>query len=463
MSFVSLNFLIFFVAFLVLYFTIPRVWFQNYITLIGSYIFYGWWDLRFLLLVFSVSAASFLSALFMERAPSRGAKKAALIVTCVFCLGMLGVFKYLGFFVESAEAILQALGFQHSFLSLKILLPVGISFFTFQALAYVVDVYRGDAAVERDPIRFLAFIAFFPQLVAGPIERAHHLLSQFHGLRRFDPSRLTEALWLIVYGYFLKMVLADGIAPIVDKAFDPGQLFGWSTIFGTLGFTIQIYGDFMGYSLIAKGAALLLGIELVWNFNLPYWSRNISDFWRRWHTSLSFWLRDYLYIPLGGSRSGSLATYRNLLITMGLGGLWHGANWTFIAWGLWHGGLLVLWHTALQNYWERMPPVLAWFLTMLFVVVSWFFFRVSDVAEMATMLQALGNLEWLPNHALSLQSLAIGFGLLYLLEWPQFANNDRLWWARRPLWQFLPVTALMIVCVLAMTKSVRTTFIYFQF
>lgn len=342
MSFASWEFLVFFAVFFVIYYAFPALRIQNITIVVGSYFFYAWWDWRFLPLLLLLSLVNYIAALAIEQADDRGTKKLALIVSLLVSFGVLAIFKYFNFFIESAAPLLHWIGLTPG-PALNIILPLGISFITFQGVAYVVDVWRGQHAAERDLIKFLGFKAFFPQLVAGPIERASNLLDQFSRPRRLDAETVRRAVWLIVYGYFMKLVIADGLAPIVDAIFVARQPFGWSVVLGTIAFGIQIYGDFCGYSLIAKGTALLLGFELIWNFRFPYWAVSITEFWRRWHISLSNWLRDYLYIPLGGNRGGTASTMRNLMITMTLGGLWHGASWNFVIWGVLQGIALAAW------------------------------------------------------------------------------------------------------------------------
>lgn len=283
------------------------------------------------LLILAVSVIGYVGAISAERWQPR--KRAILWIVVVLLLSILGYFKYANFFVEGFVALAPYLGFKPSAIVLEIILPIGISFHIFQTLAYVVDVSRGDYLAERDFIRFTSFTMFFPQLVAGPIERAHDLLPQFAAPRKIDRKLMGHAFHLIVIGYFFKIFVADSAAEIANVAFREDQPSGWWTVFGTLAFGLQIYGDFLGYSMIAKGVAALLGFELSWNFAHPYWATSIREFWQRWHITLSRWLRDYLYIPLGGNRGSPFAAPRNTLITMALGGLWHGANWTFIACG----------------------------------------------------------------------------------------------------------------------------------
>jgi D-alanyl-lipoteichoic acid acyltransferase DltB (MBOAT superfamily) len=335
---------------------------------------------------------------------------------------------------------------------------------TFQGIAYVVDVWRGEHAAERDLVRFLAFKAFFPQLVAGPIERASHLLDQFSQPRTLDLEKVRRAAWLLAYGYCLKIVFADSMAAIVDSLFVKNQPFAWSVVFGTIAFGIQIYADFCGYSLIAKGAALLFGFDLIWNFRFPYWSTSISDFWRRWHISLSNWLRDYLYIPLGGSRHGQFTTGRNLLITMGLGGLWHGASWNFVFWGLLHGVALTAWRflPVASPPVTRLGKTAGWLATMAIVFVGWFLFRASSWELLHGMVRAFGNWELAPVHSALITAIAAAVVPLALLEW-QLQTKGDFSLAQKPVWIFYPTCAVFAIISLAMSSHYQASFIYFQF
>jgi len=377
---------------------------------------------------------------------------------------ILAIFKYFNFFIDTFGAIGHRVHLNPHLPTLRIILPLGISFITFQGIAYVVDVYRGKHAAEKDLVRFLAFKAFFPQLVAGPIERASNLLDQFSAPRPFTSDHADRALWLLIYGYAMKVVVADSLAPIVDTLFIPDQPFGWSVVLATLAFGVQIYADFNGYSLIAKGIALLFGFELTWNFRYPYWASSISEFWRRWHISLSTWLRDYLYIPLGGNRRGELITNRNLLLTMALGGLWHGASWTFVLWGLLHGTALAIWrkYSSEEQHVSRMARVIGWALTMLVVFVGWFLFRAANWDLLMGMLRALRNWEWAPVHgaiALAVLSLTVP---LALLEW-QLQSRGDYFWVHQPAWIKYPLYAVLTVMTIAAAGHVNATFIYFQF
>jgi D-alanyl-lipoteichoic acid acyltransferase DltB (MBOAT superfamily) len=463
MSFVSLAFAVFFPIVLVIYHLLGRrVRGQNVLLLAASYLFYGWWDWRFLGLLLFTSLVDYAAARIMTERPAR--RGVALAVSLSMNLGVLFAFKYFDFFADSLNALLTQLGMTASFTLLHVILPVGISFYTFQSMAYTIDVYRRVVPAERDLLRFLTYVAFFPQLVAGPIERARHMLPQFAQPRTVTLEGLRRGLWLIVWGYYLKIVLGDVSGAYADAAFRVDQTFGWSVVLGTAAFGLQIYGDFSGYSAIAKGAAALLGFDLMWNFERPYWSLDVREFWQRWHISLSTWLRDYLYIPLGGNRRGPGRTALNLFLTMVLGGLWHGAAWNFVLWGAWHGVLLGLHraYDAALPAGRRMPTALAWALTTLAVFIGWFFFRARSWTMISNMTAALGDLTWTPGHGTLLLALAVLIAPVALVEWLQ---------RRRGVWVVadapLPVRivweAAALMVMVAVMDRVRAEFIYFQF
>ena len=343
MFFNSLAFAIFLPTVVGLYWLVPAK-FRVGLLVVASYVFYSWWDVRFLLLIIISTLTDFVVGRRIYAESHDSIRKRWLLVSLTVNLGMLGFFKYWNFFVDSAATLLESIGVEPNVPLLTVVLPVGISFYTFQTLSYTIDIYRRRLEPEPSLLRFALFVAFFPQLVAGPIERASHLLPQLRKL----PAKASQVPWregltLIGRGLFRKVVIADGVAPIVNQVFGTPSRYGGMTIaFGVLAFSLQIYGDFAGYTDIARGTAKLFGVDLMENFRGPYFSRGFSEFWQRWHISLSTWLRDYLYIPLGGSRGSRLATYRNLMITMLLGGLWHGAGWGFVLWGGLHGMYLTI-------------------------------------------------------------------------------------------------------------------------
>ncbi|MFT5732851.1 MAG: D-alanyl-lipoteichoic acid acyltransferase DltB (MBOAT superfamily) [Planctomycetota bacterium] len=318
---------------------------QNAWLLAASYVFYGYWDPRFLALLALSTGIDFYIGRRLASSEDEKVRKRLVTLSVVVNLGILASFKYFGFFIDSAAVFLNAIGFEANMTTLKLVLPVGISFYTFQTLSYSIDVYRRRMPATNDLLGFGLFVSFFPQLVAGPIERASRLMPQIEAPRKITADKVQSGLWLIVWGYFKKTVIADQAALISNPLFADGawqNLHGLEPFVAVLGFTIHIYCDFSGYTDIARGLAKLLGFEFLLNFRLPYLATGPSDFWARWHVSLSTWLRDYLYIPLGGNRGSRFKTYRNMFLVMALGGLWHGAAWPYVLWGSYHGVLLVL-------------------------------------------------------------------------------------------------------------------------
>ena len=388
MIFNSFEFAVFFVAVLALYWTLPSR-FQNPLLLVASYVFYAAWDWRFLGLIWLSTLVDFAVARRIDSETVGERRRRLLWLSIAVNLGVLGLFKYAGFFVDSFAGLVEGLGLAANRPFLEIVLPVGISFYTFQTLGYTIDVYKRRIPAEPSLLAFGVYVAFFPQLVAGPIERASRLLPQLRAPRDTpQPGTIREGLALILLGLFRKVVIADGLAPIVNETFAGAETAsGVALLVAVYAFSLQIYGDFAGYSAIARGTARLLGVELMENFRQPYLATNISHFWRTWHISLSTWLRDYLYIPLGGNRDGSRRTYRNLAITMLLGGLWHGAAWTFVVWGGLHGAYLAL-HRHRRHHTARTAvdavgvgdavPMIA---TFHLVALSWIFFRAETFAQ----------------------------------------------------------------------------------
>ncbi|PHR94612.1 MAG: membrane-bound O-acyltransferase family protein [Blastopirellula sp.] len=388
MLFNSPEFGIFLVCILAAYYiSTHRV--QNIVLLAGSYIFYGWWDWRFLGLILISTIVDFLIGICIESVSSSRAKFRLIISSLIVNLGILGVFKYYNFFASSLDSLLLDLGFNSDIPYLNVVLPVGISFYTFQTLSYSIDVYRGKIPATRNLLDFALYVTFFPQLVAGPIERASHLLPAIASKRIITADQISRGGWLIYWGLFKKVVIADNLALVVNPIFD--DLEGASALQITIAtylFAWQIYCDFSGYTDIARGCSSLMGIDLCLNFNLPYFATNPSDFWQRWHISLSTWLRDYLYIPLGGNRLGIKKMYRNLMITMLLGGLWHGASWNFVLWGLFHGVLLVLFRRFDFMGTLKFPKWLSIVLFFHITCVGWLLFRVQDLSALTTLWQS---------------------------------------------------------------------------
>jgi len=463
MVFDSYAFLAFFALFFVAYHLLDRQFrAQNVVLLIASAFFYGWWDWRFLGLMFGSSSIDFFAARAMSVLPDGGKRRAILFVSVGSNLLILAIFKYANFFADSLATGFDQLGIHASVPTLNVILPVGISFYTFQSISYAVDVWRREIEAEKRIVSYFAFVCCFPHLVAGPIQRASHLLTQINRPRLITSGNVREAAWLLAWGYFLKTCVSDSVAPIVGMAFKETQSSGWWTLIGTFAFAVQIYCDFNAYSLIARGLGWLLGIEFIWNFRQPYFSTSIQDFWRRWHISLSTWLRDYLYLPLGGSRLGSTRTYLNLMTTMTLGGLWHGASWNFALWGFLHGVALSINRAFSEAQPFKVPAPAGWAATMLVVGAGWLLFRSQSWAMTGAMFSSLGNLEWNSEHARAAMSLAAVVLPVVAVEIVQHRRGDLLV-ALRLRWSFSFATGLLGAIIFVMFKRFDYGFIYFKF
>ncbi len=444
---------------------------QNVFVLLASYLFYGWWDWRFLGLLFVSSLCDYLIGIAMHRTEVKVRRKALLWLSLAVNLGLLGFFKYFNFFIDSFGDLLLTMGLQPNLPSLRIILPVGISFYTFQTLSYTIDIYRGQVKPTRAPIAFFAFVSFFPQLVAGPIERARDLLPQFLTPRSFSMASARDGLRQMLWGLFKKVAIADTCAPIVNNIFalDPAETSGITLFFGAFFFAFQIYGDFSGYSDIAIGTARLFGFRLSQNFAYPYFARNVSEFWRRWHISLSSWFRDYVYIPLGGWRD-RMGRTRNIMITFAVSGLWHGANWTFIGWGMLHG----LYHLPAVFADTRAPrdkatlrdlPRILW--TFLLVTVAWVFFRAASLqAALAHLWHMASNATQHPGAILLYvwrgEMLLIVFMLM--AEWRNREHAHAL--EHLSISTFMRwAVYLVLILVILVQLDLRTVheFIYFRF
>ena len=528
MSFISWQYLIFLPIVFLLYWRLSGK--KRLLLLLAvSYLFYAGWDVRFLALVMATTVIDFLCGLSIdgEKTPARkvlllalapaawtavchlllpgsgispgvmglaaalglllfaahellwawaGARRRRyfLILSVCFCLTILGFFKYFGFFVQSARTLLETAGLRTDPVLLKIILPVGISFYTFQSLGYVFDIYRGLTSACRSLVTFAAFDAFFPQMISGPIERGHQLIPQLEADQAFQPAFLQDGLSMILVGFFKKIFVADNCAVLANYVFDPAtHLDGYWAVLGVVAFAFQIYGDFSGYTDIARGSAKLLGIDLVENFRFPYLAENPSDFWSRWHISLSNWFRDYLYIPLGGNRGGRWQTLRNLGVTMLLVGLWHGASWIFVLWGAYQGGLLILYHFPPLNLLAGKSPakdrfswgsLLAVPLMWLFVLAGWAIFRSADLAQLGAWFGALGH--WQSSLALPWQSsclwLLIHTGPLILLQLLTLKFRDETRVRNLP-WPVKGAVYLLLLLLVVSSSEQDKEFIYFQF
>lgn len=439
---------------------------QNRLLLVASYFFYGWWDWRFLFLMLLSTVVDFTLAKKIADADDPRYRRMLLTTSLVMNFGFLGFFKYCNFFLDSFVQGLAAFGVHNPPITLlKIILPPGISFYTFQEVAYIVDVYHRKLSPCRSLTSYGLFISLFPHLIAGPIQRPSHLLPQVQKPRRYDGQMFFDGLMLIVSGLFRKCVIADHCALLANAAFD-GRLGHncFAVIIGAYAFAWQIYGDFSGYSDLARGSAQLLGFHFMVNFRQPYFAGSLQDFWRRWHISLSTWLRDYLYIPLGGNRKGPRRTYVNLLATMLLGGLWHGANWTFVIWGGLHGGWLAIERFVANG--EDPAKRFGWpwrFITLAVVGLSWVFFRAKSVGNALFLLGGLGRFEWQPGYLSAFAFLLAVSSLLILVDYSLERTG-----AEYPLQGHnLPITvgaaAILAFAVAVLGATDTNAFIYFQF
>lgn len=476
MQFDSLTYAVFLWLNFVIYWALPRRW-QNAQLLLASYVFYGWWDWRFLGLIVISSAVDYSMGLAIHDSQEPGRRRVYLGISLAANLGLLGLFKYYDFFVSSLKSLFAEMGMTVGLDSLGLILPVGISFYTFQTMSYTLDIYREKMEPTRDFVAFLAFVAFFPQLVAGPIERAKSLLPQFLDDRTFDGERANEGLRYILYGLFLKLVVANNLAQAVDTVYANETANGWMYWLATYQFAFQIYGDFAGYSYVAIGSARLFGITLSKNFAYPYISASITEFWTRWHISLSTWFRDYVYIPLGGNRVSKRRNYANLMTTFLVSGLWHGANWTFVVWGFLHG-LLASVHKAMGG--REGKGWIGRVITFHLVCLAWVYFRAPNLASanhiVKTMTWTLCRYSnWNPLAAgnvvesclavfftpVAIASLAMMAGLI-ALEWNSRDKDFPLEGIRRPGVHW-PLCYLLGMTILLFGYVGRVPFIYFQF
>ena len=482
MTFTTLTFLIFFVVVFALYWSLRNRMAQNVLLVITSYIFYGWWDWRFCGLMLAASLIDYFVGLGLEHWTDKRRRKWILTVGLCSNLGLLCYFKYFNFFVESLHAAAASIGWEFDRVTLNVVLPVGISFYTFQTMSYSIDIYRRNLKATTHLVEYLAYVSFFPQLVAGPIERATHLLPQFLKPRTFSGTQAVEGCRQALWGFFKKMVIADNLAPIVDAAFsNPSAYNGAELALAVVCFAFQIYCDFSAYSDIATGTARLFGFELMRNFAYPYFSQSAGEFWRRWHISLSTWFKDYVYFPLGGSRVATGRKVFNVMVTFVLSGLWHGASWNFIIWGALNGfGVLpeVLRSNDVRRTARDVPADNANVITFLrilgtfaFVCAGWVFFRAATLADATLILQRMASFLFDPQRAGGLLSghdisdgrVFIAIGVLVILEWFKRRYVHPLVlprWPRPARW--IAYTVLLWTIVYLGTYG-SSQFIYFQF
>ena len=470
MSFTTTEFLVLFVATCLLYFNLRRDG-QNAVVLTAGLIFYGWWDWRFLFLVLATTFVDYACAIYIHASNSERRRRGFLAAALVINLGTLGVFKYLDFSIQSTADLVRWFGGTPNLALLNLVLPLGISFYTFHALSYAIDVYRRRTEPERNYLTYLGFVMFFPLLVAGPIERAWHLIPQFKTDRDVSAAKIRSGLLLCAAGFVKKLVIADNLAVIANYGFENQSGSGALHLIAIYAFAIQIYCDFSGYSDIAMGTARILGFDVFQNFNLPYLATNPREFWRAWHISLSSWFRDYVYIPLGGNRGSRAHTLRNLAITMVLCGLWHGAAWVFILWGAFHGILLAaydLWSRSVAGQWisAKKGFVAHALKSLVFfqaICVGWLLFRANSVGQAFAMLRSI---VWNFTIDASIVSLATKLAIfaipLLLVQFCQKRHGLTPWDSWRAEFQVLTLVAAAVVVTL-MGAPNRTQFIYFQF
>ena len=480
MLFNSILFAIFLpIVFALYWIFIKNIKLQNIILLLASYYFYGCWDWRFMFLLAFSTFLDYYSGIKIENANSQKLKKIWLTISIGINLGFLGFFKYYNFFIDSFTDLLNGLGFNAHPWTLQIILPVGISFYTFHGLSYIIDIYYGRIKAERNIIDYSVFVSFFPLLVAGPIERATHLLPQLKKQKLFDYNQAVDGMRQILWGLFKKMVIADNCAIYANQIFEnPDSQSGSNLVLGAIFFTFQIYGDFSGYSDIALGVAKLFGINLLKNFNYPYFSRDIAEFWRRWHMSLSTWFRDYLYIPLGGSKGGNWMRIRNTFIIFIVSGFWHGANWTFIFWGFLNALFImpsIIFKTNRNNieivaYNKVLPSLkdlINIIITFTLTVFAWIFFRANSVSHAFEYISNIFNKSLFSFPTLNKSAFAtlILILLLILVEWIGRRNNygiEKLFLNKHRIirWIFY---AFIIMLIGLFLQTEESPFIYFQF
>jgi len=482
MFFNSIEFAIFLPIVFILYWfvTVINLKLQNFLIVVSSYFFYGWWDWRFLFLILFSTIVDYSIGMVLKTENNQTKRKVLLWTSILVNLGFLGFFKYYNFFLENFVTAFSFLGNPINPQGLNIILPVGISFYTFQTLSYTIDVYKRNLTATKDFVAFSAFVSFFPQLVAGPIERATNLLPQFYKKRTFDYSKAVDGLRQILWGLFKKIVIADNCAEFANQIFNnSGDLNGSTLVLGAIFFTFQIYGDFSGYSDIAIGTSRLFGFDLTQNFNFPYFSRDIAEFWRRWHISLSTWFRDYLYIPLGGSRGGTWMKVRNTFIIFIVSGFWHGANWTFIIWGtlnaIYFLPLLLtnnnrnnLETVAQGKFFPSIKELSFMLLTFGMTVFAWIFFRAENIGHAISYISEIlspsfFSIPKFPGIRKPLITIILVL-IFVLIEWTgregQFAIEG-FGRGRNKLfrWGFY----LIIIIIIYLFNSSSQEFIYFQF
>ena len=480
MLFNSIEFLIFLpIVFILYWFVFRQLRIQNLLIVIASYMFYGWWNKEFLILIASTSLLSYISGIVIEGFEGKRCwQKFFSATNIIINLAILGYFKYCNFFGESFANLLNSFGIKADWVTLDIILPVGISFYTFQALSYSIDVYRGKIKATKDIVAFFAYISFFPQLVAGPIERATNLLPQILKRRTFDYGLAVDGCRQILWGFFKKMVIADNCAVAVDSIWNNYQNeSGFTLLIGGVLFAFQIYGDFSGYSDIAIGSAKLFGITLKQNFNFPYFSRNTAEFWRRWHISLTTWFKDYLYIPLGGSRCSKKRVILNTITIFVLSGIWHGANWTFLVWGIYNAILFIPLLLTKSNrkyidmvangrYLPSFKESINMIITFILATFGWIIFRSNSITEAFEYISIIFSKSLLNIEMPYGKGVMIGILFMILLEWFNRDKEYGLQFKGTGILKYSVVKWVIYYSIIIATilfMCVNQTFIYFQF
>ena len=477
MLFNSFEFFAFFLAFLTLFFSLPSRT-QPFLLLIGSYVFYASWRPSFALLLALTTLVDYTTALMMARARTGAGRKTALVIALSINLGVLGAVKYLDFLISNVLGVIGLFGYAMPDYALGLVLPLGISFYTFQSVGYTLDVYHRRVEAERDFLTYAQYVCFFPQLIAGPIERAAHMLPQFRATHRLTYHNVTSGLLLIGYGLFKKMCIADVVAPAVNGIYaHPADYAGTYQLIAAVLFAIQIYCDFSGYSDVARGTARIIGFDLMVNFRQPYFATSLGEFWHRWHISLSTWFRDYLFIPLGGSRGSERTIARNLLIVFVVSGIWHGAAWTFVTWGALHGVGLVVERFFVRNArpeaWigEPVRQLLGWLWMMSIVLVGWIFFRSTGVASAIGALRSIGEFggvsyftfKMLGLASVELVMVAISLVILCVVDFHLAFRPERLEELGRVRWLSTGVGLALTYYIVLFGIFGHAEFIYFQF
>ncbi len=476
MIFNSIAFAIFLpVVFFLYWFVVKKLDKQNLLLLVASYVFYGFWDYRFVFLLIFSTLLDYFSALKIHHSLKPNSRKLWLSVSIFINLGFLGFFKYYNFFAESFAAAFASAGMHFNVWTLSVILPVGISFYTFHGISYIIDVYNKKIEPTQNFVDYAVFVSFFPLLVAGPIERATHLLPQVQNVRKFDYNRAVDGMRQILWGLFKKIAIADNCAQDVNVIFsNPAHYHSSTLVYGALLFTVQIYCDFSGYSDIALGTASLFGFDLIRNFNFPYFSRDIAEFWRRWHISLSTWFRDYVYIPMGGSRKGKWITIQNTLLIFIISGFWHGANWTFLAWGLYNGLLFLPLLVGSKNkqhigtvaegrIFPTIKETIQITLTFFMVVLGWVLFRCPTITDALNYLKLMCSPSLLSNIELFNNNIFKFVLLMVIVEWLQRDKQHALQisWIKIPVIRW--ATYIWLIYIIVYCGGTQQSFIYFQF